>query len=208
MSPWLIPCVIFVVCGLFFWCGKEGWSTPSKHFRLYKVLIDPKKAPDFFITVLNGDFPEHAEPGFITYVPPLVATKRGLKGHQIVWCLKYFKGGWDSENFSGNRAFKDRIHSIAAQEIPESIREKAKNLGAGEIRLIDDRIVAPQEHVGNAHCIGCYKVENGAVVAYAPNPEFQLFSDQGPLELVQSIRAVLFAEIGSSTPSRSKATRF
>jgi hypothetical protein len=110
------------------------------------VLVDSNKAPDLSITVLKGDFPQKTAPGFVTYVLPRIAKKHGLKSHQIVGCLKDFKGGWVPGNFSANRAFKDMIHSIAIREIPESVRDKAKTLGTGEIRLIDDRIALPQAH--------------------------------------------------------------
>lgn len=197
MNPWLLVGPVLVAYTLYLCFGHGRWSTKSKHFKLYKVLVDSSKAPDFSITILKGDFPEEAAPGFVTYVQPRIAAKRGLKSHQIVGCLKDFKGAWLPENFSGNRAFKDMIHSIAIREIPDSVRARAKTLGTGEIRLIDDRIAAPQEDAGDEHCIGFYKVDNGAVVAYTPNSNFQLLSCQGPLELVQPIRAVLYSEIAS-----------
>ena len=198
MTPWLIPGIVVAVCAICFWTARESSSTKSKYFKLHLVLIDPKRAPDFSVTVLKGDFPEYAEPGFVTYIQPHIAMRLGLKSHQIVGCLKYFRGGWDSENFFGNKAFKDRIHAIAATEIPESIRDRAKILTAGDIRLIDDRITAAGESADDEDCIGFYKVENGVVVAYTPNPKFQLFSAQGPVELVKSIRDVLYSEIESA----------
>lgn len=205
MNPWLLggPAVVLYVLYVRFCQGP--WSTKSKHFKLFKVLIDPKRAPNFSITVLKGDFPEKTVPGIVTYVSPRVAHKQGLKSHQIVGCLKDFKAGWVPENFSGNKAFKDMIHSIAMKEIPGSVLEKAKTLGTGEIRLIDDRVSTPQAEAGDEHCIGFYKVEHGTVVAYAPNPNFQLFSNQGPLELVETLRAVLYSEIASRCSSNEQA---
>ena len=197
MNPWLLVGPVFVISFLYVWFGQGPWSTKSKHFKLYKVLIDSSKAPDFYITILKGDLPQNTVPGFVTYVLPRIAERKGLKAHQFVGCLKDFKKGFVPDNFSGNRAFKDMIHSIAAREIPDSIRAKAKDLGTGEIRLIDDRIASQQENADDGHCIGCYKVENGLVVAYEPNLSFKLFSDQGQLELVESIRKVLYAEIAS-----------
>lgn len=205
MNPWLLggPAVVLYVLYIHFCQGP--WSTKSKRFKLYKVLIDSNRAPDFSITILKGDFSEKTVPGIVTYVSPRVAVRQGLKSHQIVGCLKNFKGSWVSENFSANKAFKDMIHSIAAREIPGSVLEKAKTLGTGEIRLIDDRVSAAQAEVGDEHCIGFYKVEHSTVVAYAPNPNFRLFSNQGPLELVESLRAVLYSEIASHCSSHEQA---
>src|SRR3954470_24225007 len=107
MTPWLPVGAVIAVYGIYLCFGQGRWSTKSKHFKLYKVIVDSNNAPGFSITVLKGDFPEGSAPGFITYVPPRVAARRGLKSHQIVGCLKDFKGGWVPENFSGNRAFKD-----------------------------------------------------------------------------------------------------
>jgi hypothetical protein len=194
MNFWLFVGAAFVVYVLYLCFGQGGWSTKSKHFKLYKVLIDPNKAPDFSVTILKGDFPQQTVTGFLTYILPRVATKRGLKSHEIVGCLKNFKGEFIPENFSGNKAFKDMIHSIAAKEIPEFVRTKAKMLGTGKIKLMDDRIASHQADASDEHCIGLYSVDNGVVVAYAPNPSFQLFSNQGPLELVESIRTVLYSE--------------
>ena len=194
MNLWFFVGPALAIYFLYLWFGQGDWSTKSKHFKLYKVLIDSNKAPDFSLTILKGDFPEKTVPGFLTYVLPRTAAKRGLKSHEIVGCLKNFKAGFIPENFSGNRAFKDMIHSIAAKEIPEFVRTKAKTLNTGEIKLVDDRIASQQAATSDEHCIGLYRVENGLVVAYAPNPSFQLFSDQGPLELVESIRRVLYSE--------------
>src|SRR5262245_50396016 len=147
MKLWLLGVGgVAIVLYVLYVCYWEGpWSTKSKHFKLYKVLIDSNRAPDFKIVILKGEIPEkNTVPGFITYIPPRIALRRGLKSHQIVGRLKNFKGGWVSENFSGNKAFKDMIHSIAVREIPRSVLEKAKTLGTGEIRLIDDRISAPE----------------------------------------------------------------
>jgi hypothetical protein len=199
MTPWLIPGALVLVFGIGFFFDSR-WKK-GKRFALHTVLIDQKKAPNFSITVLKGDLPEDAEPGIVTYVPPRVSTRRGLKSHQIVGCLKYFRGGWNPENFSGNKAFKDKVHAIAATEIPESVRANAKAMSTGEIRLIDDRIATPQESAGDEHCIGIYKVEKGAVIAYAPNLNFQLLSNEGPLQLVESIRRVLYAELETATTS-------
>ena len=197
MNLWLL-CGLAALFYVVYLCFCQGpWSTKSKHFKLYKVLIDSNRAPDFSVTVLKGDFPEETVPGFITYVSPRVATTQGLKSYEIVGCLKDFKGAWSPENFSGNKAFKDMIHSIAVREIPPCVREQAKTLGTGQIRLIDDRISEARGQAGDEHCIGFYKVEHGVVVAYAPNPGFQLFSDRGPLELVGSVRAVLYSEIAN-----------
>ena len=142
MNPWLLVGPGSVVYALYLCFGHGRWSTSSKHFKLYKVL-DSSKAPDLSITILKGDFPERPAPGFVTYVRPRIAAKRGLKSRQIVGCLKDFKAAWVPENFSGNKAFKDMIHSIAIRQIPDSVRAKAKTLRTGEVRLIDDRITAP-----------------------------------------------------------------
>jgi hypothetical protein len=205
MNPWLLVGPVLVVYALYLCFGHGRWSTSSKHFKLYKVLVDSSKAPDFSITILKGDFPEKTAPGFVTYVRPRIAAKRGLKSRQIVGCLKDFKAAWVPENFSGNKAFKDMIHSIAIRQIPDSVRAKAKTLRTGEVRLIDDRITAPQGDASDEHCIGFYKVENGAVVPYSPNASFQLFSNQGPLELVESIRTVLYSEIANGDSPLGRA---
>lgn len=206
MNLWLLGGTALAVYGLYLCFGQGSWSTKSKRFKLYKVLIDSNKAPDFSVTILKGDMPPpNAVPGFITFVKPSVATRRGLKAHQFVGWLKDFKGDWVPENFFANRAFKDMVHTIAIRKIPESVRLKAKTIEAGTIRLVDDRVAASQESAGDEHCIGFYKVENSAVVAYAANPKFQLFSDQGPLELTESIRAILYSEIESGDSSGEQA---
>jgi len=112
MNFWLFAGATFVVYVLYLCYGQGHWSTKSKHFKLYKVLIDPSKAPDFAVTILKGDVPAKAGPGFLTYILPRIAAKRGLKSHEIVGCLKNSKGKFVSENFSSNKAFKghDSFH--------------------------------------------------------------------------------------------------
>jgi hypothetical protein len=188
---------LLLIYGIYLFFGQGPWSTKSKRFKLYKVLIDQNKVPDSFVTVLRGDIPHNTVSGFVTYVLPRVAARRGLKAHQFVGVLHDFKKGFTPANFAGNRAFKDMIHSIASKHIPEVVHAEAKQIGAGEVRLLDDRVASQSTDAVNEHCIGFYTVANGQVVAYAPNPNFRLFSEQGPLELVECIRAVLYAEIGN-----------
>ena len=80
----------------------------------------------------------------------------------------------------------------------------AKTLGTGEIKLMDDRVSSQQAAASDEHCIGLYRVENGLVVAYAQNPNFQLFSEQGPLELVESIRKILYLETERTSEQTQK----
>ena len=65
------------------------------------------------------------------------------------------------------------------REISGSVRARAITVGSGEIRLLDERVPVSREDAGTEHCIWFYRVENGTVVGYVSNPNFQLFSDQG-----------------------------
>ena len=194
MNLWIIIGVALIVA-LYTWLRSSPGSTNSKHFKLYKYAIDPKKAPDFSITVFKGDFPKNTTPAFLTYVLPRVFTKRGVKSHQCVGFLRSFSDTFASENFFANRFFKEMIHSIAAKEIPTFVVEQAKALATGQIKLLDDRIVDQTIPATDEDLIGTYEVKDGRVVGYSPNPNFRFFANSGPLELVATIRKVLYSEI-------------
>jgi len=200
MTLWIVGAGLLAAIGYgIFGLSYAGpWHSKSKYFPLHKVLIAPGKvSPEFFATI-EANIPTNAIPGFLTYVPKKVAEKLGLQGHEIVGFLKQYQRAWTPENFVANAVFKSKVHEIAAKEIPATILERAKALRSGEIQLIDDRWTGSADDVPAIHCLGIYHVENGAVSRYSPNPEFAIFSGVGPIELVESIRQILYSEIPTS----------
>src|SRR4051794_40110490 len=116
MNRWnIILTTLAIYGGVLCFCHGR-WSTKSKYFKLYKFLIDPRKCPDLSITVTEGEFPAGTMLCIVTYLPSRIASKQGVKSHQIVGTLMSFRQGFVAKNFSGNRAFKEMIHAIAAKQ--------------------------------------------------------------------------------------------
>jgi hypothetical protein len=189
---------LIVVVLIYLIRGERSLARKGSPFRLYLVFINLASLPDLANSVLEGSHGQSRAPGFLAYVPPRVLYRRGLKSDQIVGFLIDSAIGFVPGNFTANKAFKNKIHMIATTAIPASIQEQATSFQAGEIPLIDDRVSSMHTEVDDEHCIGRYKVESGRVVDYAPNPNFQLLSIHGPLELVDEIRNALFSEFSKA----------
>src|ERR1700733_12856312 len=104
--------------------GDRSLARKGSPFRLYLVFIDLARIPELATSVLEGSHYQATAPGFVTYVPSRVISRRGLNVDQIVGYLIDSAKDFVPGNFIANKGFKNKVHKIAASVIPASIHEQ------------------------------------------------------------------------------------
>jgi len=129
--------------------------------------------------------------------PDKVAALGRLPGAGICGFLVEVEG---REEFRPNRIFVELMHRVIAETgfSEPSLIAAAKAQQSGYLYIIDFR--TPEGPTGNvppADIVGCFEVEDGALVpgGYQPNSRYRIFTEDGLPRLPAPFHAALIAAI-------------
>ena len=107
-------------------------------------------------------------------------------------------GKLDAEHFLPNDGFIRFIHDVIARHVrncPGLIAE-AQGQGNGSVYMIDPRTPTPHGEVPPEDILGAVEVQDGNMVAYHANPNFQIFTANGLMFLSSWWQERLVEETG------------
>ena len=103
------------------------------------------------------------------------------------------------DQFEQNEAFLALLHRTIQAHAPElaELQAEAKTRSLGQLHIIDKRAGQVTGEISQEDIIGHFELRRGEIVAqsYQANPDYQILTDNGPIQLAGPLEEALLAAI-------------
>lgn len=151
---------------------------------------------DLYVYTINLGGQQMAALSLLT---PQEVDRYGLVSEAVLGEVDPRRPDMTIENFTANEDFLTLMHRIVALYAPELpvVQKQAEKLKNGPVYVIDRRTVDTGEKPPFEDVLGWFAIQNGELQlkSYNPNPNYQLLSNAGPVQLDPFLEARLLEAI-------------